>query len=239
MVYGLIIAAGKQSRFEVETPKALMSSGTSTLLDINIENMQAMCDVVLVVVSTENYKWFSKYRKIIIESGKGCGDAVMQALQLLDLDKNDTVFIQWGDCLHTKEIYRDLRNAYDKHSGNCLIPCVREEKPYVQIIPEKNSKIHVSFSKYGEPITPGYHDLSLFYGNALDLQQHLLEFARSIQSSESTSCYKHRHGNEMQFLDVFNETDLKGLVVEYSDYPSFAFNTVEEFNKLCIDKLIN
>lgn len=232
MVYGLIIAAGKQSRFESSTPKALMPYGESTLLDINIENMQATCDMVFVVVSFENYEWFNNCTRIIIESGKGCGDAVMQALEMMDLEEDDTVFIQWGDCLHTKQIYQDLRNEYSRNCCGVLIPCVYEEKPYVQIIPTYDSKIHVSFSKYDEPITAGYHDLSLFYGNAIELRTHLIKFAESIKSAVFDNCYKHKHGNEMQFLDVFNETDLKGRIIEYSDYTAFAFNTVEEFNKL-------
>ena len=232
MVYGLIVAAGKQSRFESSTPKALMPYGESTLLDINIENMQATCDEVFVVVSFENYEWFNNCIRIIIDSGKGCGDAVMQALEMMELEKDDTVFIQWGDCLHTKQIYQDLRNEYSRNCSGVLIPCVYEEKPYVQIIPTYDSKIRVNFSKYDEPITAGYHDLSLFYGNAIELRTHLVKFSESIKSAVFDNCYKHKHGNEMQFLDVFNETDLKGRIIEYSNYTAFAFNTVEEFNKL-------
>lgn len=230
MVYGLIIAAGKQSRFSEATPKALMAYKNSTLLDINIENMEAICDEVYVVTSYENTQWFKGHQQLVIESGYGCGDAVMRALALLKLNSDDTVFIQWGDCLHTKQIYRDLKNIYvDKW----LIPCVREDNPYVQVVQEADYKIHIYFSKYNEPITGGYHDLSLFYGNAVELQQKLVSFADSIRSNENKiHLYKHKHGNEMQFLDVFNETNLKGQIIEYTEYDMFAFNTVEEFTKL-------
>lgn len=230
MIYGLIIAAGKQSRFETSTPKALMSFDTRTLLDINVDNMRTVCDEVYVVTSTENTKYFEgKYPELVINSGFGCGDAVMRALTLLNLDDADTVFIQWGDCLHKPHIYNDVVNNY---TGKCLIPCVFEDTPYVQIIPKDNFAIEVKFSKYDEKITAGFHDLSLFYCNAKQLQKALTEFAHSIASTSKDNLYSHKHGNEMQFLDVFNETSLQGEIIEYTDYNVFAFNTLTEFNNL-------
>lgn len=234
MVYGLIISAGKQSRFGSETPKALMPYGEKTLLDINVANMETICDMVLVVTSMENYEWFHKYRRIMIESGKGCGDAVMQALSILDLHEDDTVFIQWGDCLHTKTIYNELRNRYD-HTDKILIPCVKEESPYVQIVPKKDSSVDVYFSKYGERVTEGFHDLSLFYGNAKLLYDYLCEFANKITVNDE---YVHKHNNEMQFLDVFNETELKAEVVEFKNYETFDFNTMEEFHALMESRIL-
>lgn len=234
MVYGLIIAAGKQSRFGIETPKALMPYGEKTLLDINVANMETVCDMVLVVTSLENYEWFNKYRRIIIESGKGCGDAVLQALNILDLNDDDTVFIQWGDCLHTKTIYHELRNKYD-HTDKLLIPCVKEESPYVQLVPRKDNTVDVYFSKYGEKITEGFHDLSLFYGKAKLLRDYLYEFANKITVNDK---YVHKHNNEMQFLDVFNETELKAEVVEFKGYETFDFNTVDEFHTLMESRIL-
>lgn len=231
MTYGFIIAAGKQSRFESTTPKALMPYGNSTLLDVNVENMLTACDKVFIVTSQENTNFFSgDYDKLVIESGWGCGDAVLRALSLIDINEEDTVFIQWGDSLHNKYIYQYLKNEYIKNPM-WLVPCVEEAKPYVQIIPCEESKIQVNFSKYDELITSGYHDLSLFYGNAKEMYSHLSHFAESIKST-GTHLYQHKHGNEMQFLDVFNETSIRGRVVVCKDYKIFAFNTMEEFNVL-------
>ena len=235
MVYGLIISAGKQSRFESDTPKALMPYGNCTLLDINIANMMVTCDEVYVVVSTDNQNWFNGYHKLVIESGNGCGDAVMRALAQLDLNDDDTVFIQWGDCFHTLHIYQDLRNRY---VDTWLIPCVKEEKPYVQIKPHGLNQVTVNFSKYNEPITSGYHDLSLFYGNALEMLHYLQQFANNHLSATSDSLYQHKHGNELQFLDVFNETLIRAQIIELLDYEDNSFNTVAQFQKLMQKKTL-
>lgn len=235
MVYGLIISAGKQSRFESATPKALMSYGNCTLLDINISNMKVTCDEVYVVVSKENQHWFDGYPKIVIESGNGCGDAVMRALAQLELNEDDTVFIQWGDCFHTLHIYQDLRNRY---VDTWLIPCVKEEKPYVQIEPISFNRVVVRFSKYNEPITSGYHDLSLFYGNAKEMLYHLQQFANHSLSQNKETLYQHKHGNELQFLDVFNETFLRAQVVELTDYEDNSFNTLAQFQELMQKKTL-
>ena len=56
MIYGLIIAAGKQSRFESDIPKALVPYKGRRLLDINVDIMKSVCDVVYVVQTrVKNY----------------------------------------------------------------------------------------------------------------------------------------------------------------------------------------
>lgn len=228
MIYGLIIAAGNQTRFENKTPKALMKIDDIPLLELNINAMNETCDKVYVVVSATNQEWFSAYNKIVIESGFGCGDAVMKALSQLDLSQDDTVFVQWGDCKHTPSVYKTLAESY---SGKWIIPCVEEEKPYVQILPNSTNGVKVLFSKYGEATTIGFHDISLFYGNAKKMYESLQSFASSTYSVLH-SHYIHKHNNELLFLDVFNETDLPAEIMLMQDYDLYDFNTIEEFNKL-------
>ncbi len=229
MVYGLIISAGNQSRFESAVPKALMKYGNKTLLDENLHNMKQFCDEVFVVCSVTNHDWFTAYPLIIISSGKGCGDAVLQALQTLNIRDGDTVFIQWGDCLHTPIIYEKVLQSY---CGRCVIPCIEEHTPYVQVLPESDNTVQILFSKYGEKTSHGYHDLSLFYGNAKSILTHLENFARNILVDGK---YIHKHGNELQFLDVFNETSLEANIIELIDYKTFSFNTLDEFKQLTIE----
>ena len=222
MIYGLIIAAGNQTRFDCETPKALMEYKGKTLLDINFENLEKVCDSVLVVTSFQNEFQFTGYPRLCINSGKGCGHAVMEALKLLPLKKADTVFVQWGDSINTTTLYDAMiRNFY----GPCVIPCVYEDKPYVQIIQTGTDKVKVLFSKYGEQTYPGWHDCSTFYGNAKVMLKYLKKFSKFAFDLD-------KHGNEMQFLDLFNETDFSGRILELYSYKTFSFNTMDEYFQL-------
>lgn len=235
MRYGLIISAGKQTRFKSECPKALAKIGDERVLDINIRHMKQFCDKVFVVCSYENKDWFHDYERIEIESGYGCGDAVMKGLEKLNASSYDYVFVQWGDCVHKSTIYQSLINAIafgeDEVVDGVVIPCVTEEKPYVQITPNPYSRrFSVFFSKYGEKTSRGYHDLSLFYSRVSYLLRYLHTFKDNIWDKEK-KCYVHKHGNEMQFLDVFNETLICGLLLDMGDYKDFSFNTEEELNQ--------
>ena len=224
MIYGLILAAGNQSRFSSDIPKALMPINADTnLLDLNIRAMSPHVDDMFVVCSHNNEKYFASYKSIVINSGRGCGDAVLVALDNLPLREEDTVFIQWGDSYQPPSIYEKIKSFY---KGTVVIPCQIEDSPYVQIIPVENN-VRVIFSKYGEQVTRGFHDLSIFYGNALAIREHLRQFKDKI---EVNGVYHHKHNNELQFLDVFNETSLSSSVLPINDYKGISFNTTEEFN---------
>ncbi len=228
MTYGLIIAAGNQSRFKSETPKSLVDINGETLLQKNIRNMAPFCDKIYVVCSYNNEHFFTCENKIVIESGKGSGDAVWQALEKLEIQQGDSCFILWGDCFQSKRIYETVKSEDDRVSA--LIPCVFEEKPYVQIIPQGKDKVSVHFSKFNESITSGFHDLSLFYCQAYEL----LNCLRMLRSkiTDKYGNYIHKHGNEMEFLDVFNETPIRANCVEIEDYKDFSFNTVQQLAEL-------
>lgn len=226
MIYGFIIAAGNQSRFDSDIPKALIKINNSCLLDKNVENMSRVCDRVYVVCSTHNYKYFEDYNSIVIDSGYGCGDAVMKALNKIDFKADDTCFVQWGDSYQlNNSIYNRL---IDNYRNSVIIPCEVSEKPYVQIL-ENDDKVKVLFSKYNEQITKGYHDLSLFYGNSNNLKFYLNDFHDKIYLDGK---YTHKHNNEMQFLDVFNDTDIKASILYLEDCKSFSFNTKEELKNI-------
>lgn len=233
MIYGFIICAGKQSRFEIDTPKALVPIDGKPLLDINIDNMNKYCDIVYVVCSKDNKKYFKNYSNlIVIESGFGSGDAVLKAINSVfvkdDVSILDSCFIQWGDSLQKEEIYK---YCIDNYKGITLIPCVKEEKPYVQIIQKDKDHVNVLFSKFGDSITNGYHDLCLFYCNAAVLHLYLKDFYDLIYNEETES-FVHKHNNEMEFLDVFNDVKLPAQIIEVPNYKSFSFNTVNQYKEL-------
>ena len=223
MKYGLIISAGNQKRFGKGIPKALVKIGDIPLLDINMKNLKQVCEQVYVVCSYQNEVYFSNYPHITIESGFGCGDAIMKALEKLPLKTSDYVFVQWGDSVQEPYIYNYMAEF---SNSEIVIPCVVEEKPYVQIVPNKQKR--ALFSKYGEKTSSGYHDLSVFYGNAFVILQALQE--TSIKLSQN-GVYKNDHGNELNFLDILNETNIQLNIISLKEYKGFSFNTLEELKQ--------
>lgn len=241
MIYGLIIAAGKQSRFNSEVPKALVPYKGKPLLETNIERLRKYCNIVYVVCSPENEKWFSKYDKIVIKSGLGCGDAVYNALVSLppvSITNDDSVFIQWGDCAVDPQVYAEcLRVAKTDDSQATLIPCRLEKNPYVAIEQVLSNLINVKFSKYDKMPEQGYHDLSVFYSKSMfTLLSSLTEFRYMFFNNGKYNFPK--HNNEFQFLDVFNECLTSAKIIDMTDknLECFSFNTLEEYNKQ-VDKM--
>ena len=223
MIYGLVISAGKQKRFGDKLPKSLVKYKGLTLLKINMNNLSFHCNKVYVVCSYENEPYFFDYPHITIDSGYGCGDAVLKALEKLPLKRNDMVFIQWGDSLQEYKIYRSL---IDYYNSGVIIPCQIEKNPYVKLEPIGTKR--VLFSKYGEKTSEGYHDLSLFYGNAKNILNALKKTARKLSKN---GLYNNKHGNELNFLDIFNETNIKMCIYLTKNYKGFSFNTKKELKE--------
>ena len=226
MTYGLIFSAGKESRFKSDVPKSLSRYKNTTVLDHNIEILSEYCDAIFVVCSNDNKSFFDNYNTITIDSGFGCGDAVLKALTKIDFTPYDKCFIQWGDCIAHRCVVNQICGM--SCDDRVIIPCTIEDLPYVEIM-QIDENISVRFKKYNEHTNRGYHDFGLFYFSPAYLFTYLRIFSISISIDDK---YIHKHGNEMQFLDVFNETDIKGKVVEINDCNTISFNTIEELANL-------
>ena len=152
-------------------------------------------------------------------------DAVLQALQKLlsRLKLSDTVLIQWGDAYNELNVYFD---AIHRFTGEVVVPVQWEENPYVRIV-EGPYTIKAEFSKYGEVDGPGYHDMSVFYGFAYPMLE-------ALQKCMLEKLNYSKHGNELQFLDIFNCTDIEAVICDEEDAQSFSFNTLEEYSKISI-----
>ena len=226
MIYGLIFSAGKETRFKSNKPKALSLYNGTTILDNNITNLKKYCDEIYVVCSHTNQHFFNDYNKIVIDSGLGCGDAVMKAISKLEFSSNDKCYIQWGDCLNSRIILDEICDidCYDR----VIIPCAIEDEPYVEL-KQYGDKVKVLFSKYGEKTSKGYHDFGLFFSNISYLFSKLCEFAFKISTENG---YVHKHNNEMQFLDILNDANTRAIIIEINNYKSLSFNTIEELNNL-------
>lgn len=235
MTYGFIIAAGNQTRFNSNIPKALSKIGNKTLLDINIENMSKYCDKVYVVCSFNNKDYFMNYNRIIIDSGYGCGDAVLKALDHVDKKPHDRCFIQWGDSITDLHVYDSLKKGLSKWS-DIVVACKYEKDPYVKINISHHTSMNfsidsVEFSKFGEISSDGLHDLSIFYGRVNSILTYCRDFYSKFFDKDRYR-YNHKHANEFNFLDVFNDTDIIGNVVIVDSVNCYSFNTEEEYNKM-------
>lgn len=232
MIYSFIMCAGKQSRFQSETPKALMKIGDKTILENNIEQSLKYCDKVVVVASIENYKYFESYKNdkidvIQIISGFGCGDAVYKALNFYYTTKKDACFIIWGDSIqHDKRVF--LYSILN-YNNNIIIPVEYQNKPYVQIKHTHLNAYKVLFSKYGDYTYSGWHDLSIFFGNCNILRKKLDLLKRKIYNNGK---YFHKHNNELLFLDIINEVPGNYKIIPISDYKDYSFNTLEQYIQL-------
>ena len=229
MIFGLIVAAGKQSRFDSSTPKALMPFCDGTVLDHNIKTLKKCCSKVYIITSLENDDKFVNYgNRIPIESGFGTGDAIYKALGIINPSKNDFCYIIWGDSILSERTLDELNSQVLYKSKEIInIACEKDDHPYTGfgII---NNECVVRFSKYGEDTTGLYHDLSLFCGNARYILDKLIEFRSKIFDGLN---YHHRHGDEMEFLDIFNDVDaIFNLVLCTGNQASF--NTLEEYQKI-------
>ena len=233
--YGLIIAAGNQRRFKADIPKSLVIiENHSCLLDISIERLSPYCEKVYVVCSYDNEHWFDddKYNKVVINSGLGSGDAIYKVLRMLDYKDADKVIIQWGDSLINEKLYPIILEYDD---DKCFVPCTYEDDPYVQVIENKNGTLSVLFSKYQDTLTAGFHDMSVFLCKISILITYLEQFYNDFYVPEKNE-YSHKHRNEFEFLDVFNDTDIKAQIIEIDiSLQSYSFNTVDELKDILSD----
>lgn len=235
MTVGFIIAAGNQSRFNSDIPKALSLYNGKCILDINLELMKSYCDECYIVCSKQNEKYFNYNNKIVIDSGLGCGDAVLKALteyvSKYRHDNNTFCYIQWGDSIQTKSVYESIK----RNITIIQIPYYIENNPYVHLVMDDCGYYidNILFKKFNEinNIKNGCHDCSLFYGN-LHYIKSLCEVYYNTYHTKDNNYKNIGHGNEFNFLDIFNIGIAvgKGRLVE-KDIP-IAFNTIEELNKL-------
>lgn len=227
MVYGLIIAAGNQTRFKSAKPKALVEIEGKCLLDINIDNLSRHCDKVYVVCSHSNKEWFANYETIVIDSGLGCGDAVYKAIATLRFSLFDKCIIQWGDSIQNNLIYTRMLSEHTDLDS--VVPCIFEESPYVKL-EKSGDSLNVKYSKFDGKLEPGYHDCSVFLFNAIALKNKVYEFVNKYYNIQKDRYeYENRKG-EFSFLDIFNE-GMTALLLDISDEgKSYSFNTISQLN---------
>lgn len=248
---GIILAAGKQTRFCTEIPKALHPYKDSNIIKTNIDIMSKYTTDINVITSKTNYDYFiqPQYKipadvKILsIASGYGCGDAVLKSLEKI-FNRENRAFLIWGDSIQTNSDLYEI--CYDNFNDcDMLIPVVKEDSPYVKIITDDNDiVIDVQYSKYSGKLSAGFHDLSFFMFNLINTKNILndmknLLWNKYYEKYNNTNCFLPYRNNELIFLDIILYTNLfknryKIKAVDVTDYniKSRSFNSVEEYNEI-------
>lgn len=239
---GMVLSAGKQTRFGSQLPKALMKYNTTdTVLDINIKTMSKFCDIIYIIINKENdnslYKpikeKYNNIQLVSINSGLGDGHAVLESLKSIKYNLRDKIYLIWGDSIQDDErLFVATENAYN---NMFTLPLRYEKEPYVQFVVEYGLVRKVKFRKYEETTEEGYHDYSLFLFNP-NVMREVLELHHKKYWKEEEQKYINRN-NELVFLDIINEHQDKlfphAVIIDTVGSTSVnAYNTIEEYKKI-------
>lgn len=246
MTYTMILAAGKQTRFESDIPKCLYpykGDPRYTILEKNIETAHAYGTQVMVVVNIENdnskiYDIVNRINKkntymlgvglyvIEIKSGKGTGHAIYETLKNLIINNNDKCFLMWGDSIQDKlDLYVE---CYQGYNGIMTVPLRKEEKCYMKFDVDEDTYLITGAHKPIEPIL-GYHDYSFFLFN----MSHMFNMLSVYVSMSTSTIYNNiQLQPEIDFIQLFNfcPNVFNVILPEFSSIN--AFNTIEEYEKL-------
>lgn len=227
---GLIVAAGNQTRFNLNIPKCIMPYGVTDTLTINIKTMLKVCDHVVIAVSDKFediirrhvYDNFKDDGRVIVEqipSGKGCGHATFNALSVIfeKFKADEQVIIKWGDTIHDIPEYYDFIKTCD-NTHDLYVPCEYVKNPYTSFLVNYDYTVYQillkdEINKYAH----GWHDLSIFY--IPNLYKIINEIKHDWFLTENT------------FLKSILDMDISIKVIR-SNLKSKSYNTIEEFNEI-------
>lgn len=235
MIHGLILDAGKQTRFDDEKPKSLQKVKGKTVLERNISILKQVVDKFSIVTTKEKEKYFSPFQDhlLIIDSGLGSGDAVLKALTFLKLSSEDKIVLIWGDSIHVApSVFHRGLHALDNE--DIIIPVSKESSPYVLFEVENYRVSKVTFSKYTGPNSSGYHDQSCFFFKVEPIQFFLQEI-KFDYFDYFKNVYTIPDRKDFDFLEIFNlfgEKIKSSLFEVKTSEKSFSFNTREELENI-------
>ena len=259
MRYGIILAAGLQTRFNDEKPKCLWPyDNKQTILEKNVEELNQYVDVVFVVVNKNinNKEIYDvlptnmfprpNVKVIEVESGMGTGHAIYETLKIIyhqvpSTDYNmahDDILLIWGDSIQDEPSI--IKQTIYNFNGKCTVPLKFEEDCYMNFMVRNNYII-----KAWQPHTKsGLHDFSLFMFDLnymyvlLDLYHHKHHFENSLHEAFLVNGKRYNtKSGEMNFIDIFNEFGesqfANTVIIDDKNISSInAFNTVEEYNEI-------
>lgn len=235
---GLLLCAGKQSRFHSSTPKSLLPFFPQgpCALDFALKAFQPYCQEIYVVIDetqspglfAEKISSQNSVHLLSIRSGQGDAHAIHAALCKLDARADTSALVGWGDAVFQNSQFISQLVA-GISSQEILVPVVYEKAPYVKIIFEDSSKqiYDVQQSKKSEwDGRPGWHDLSCF---SIPVGPYLKEYSQWIQAGQ----------DDFSFMSLLKEQ--KSLIAKavpvLDGTKSLSFNDLREHRKVA-DQLL-
>lgn len=230
----IIIAAGNGTRMGY-LPKAISLIGGVPNLYNTVSKALPHFDKIHVISNSTNKGLFAEVLETFngkitvhtIESGRGCGHAVLESLRLLT--KNDLVFddfvMCWGDVyFETDAIFIEILKQ--KMTSDLLIPLIEEKDPYVWFSILDETHVGYSFFSKNKEVTDiGYHDQSIFRFNGLQVSHHLGEMHNTLDKNG-----KYMFGSELIFLNMVNFMFNKDIPASYyvTKHKTVGYNTHDE-----------
>ena len=241
---GIILAAGRQTRFQEDLPKCLLQYDDDlTILEKNIDVLSRYCDGVCVVVNKNinndelisvAHLGFNRVHIIKIESGLGTGHAVYETLkQIQNNEYKQTVVLTWADSIQDQTSVIDA--TINNYNGKCTVPLKFEDKCYMKFLTSSitNNIIKVYRPQGGLHLQFGLHDFSLFRFDMAYIYV-LLDLYHEKYFNGFDYNTKSR---DMNFIDLFNEFGLSNfanaVIIDDPKISSInAFNTIEEYDEI-------
>jgi len=236
MVYGIILDAGNQTRFDDDLPKSLQIVKGKTVLERNIFVLNQVVEDYYIAVNPKKKDYFSNYAEnlVVINSGLGSGDAIYKVCKSLKLNDDDKIVLIWGDSIHTSTsvIHNGLARLDEVDFS---VPVYKEKDPYVRfVIGEDASVAEVLFSKYSGPNDHGYHDQSCFFFRVGPLMK-TLEEVRFEHYDYAGKKYLIPDRGDFDLLEIFNICSNIPRNIMFNvrkSEKSFSFNTIEELQSI-------
>jgi bifunctional N-acetylglucosamine-1-phosphate-uridyltransferase/glucosamine-1-phosphate-acetyltransferase GlmU-like protein len=234
----LIIAAGNSKRMGSLPKSVSLVNGKPNLYN-TVELAKKYFDTIYIFSNEETkplfkeviYPFKKKCDIIPIKSGKGCGDAVLTALEVLGGEEyRGKSVVCWGDVyFETDEIFAELKDM-ENTDAPLLIPAKYEDDPYVWFyLKEDGAKIISSnFKKRGEVSPTGHHDQSIFLIDNVKMYKTLKDIKKVLSKNDT-----YLHG-EMIFLDsvnYLNNIEDHAMIYE-TKHPTKGYNTQSELDDI-------
>lgn len=236
----LILAAGRSSRMESSTPKALSLINGRSSIEIIVSQLHSAFDEVIIVCNETNLIEIRSHLEahfpnlnLTFKIQKNLDGTFSGVRDGCNIDASTTVLIWCDQPMFKLPIISELINFFEEGFTDFLLPISKRKENYTQVVFDSNGNIEkILQARNGDIIdSGGFSDCGLFIFSR-DVSKYLL--------SEHVKDLIAKHNNEISFLDLICIDEFKSIFntkfyVIDSEYCR-SFNTQKELKDLSCDK---